>query len=409
MTIQATSRMELIGNSIHFYTAGLAGSSSVTIQRTYRVPDNQAVQGLPPSLGSFPMVKVEDVKERLPSDMVEKGGVLVPVYPYEAMWFSFSGRSFRPSVLQLAAGKVNAITGKLWDGLMDTSPQNFVVIGGDKGGSQPWLDGWRTEGGTVRQFVASVLGKGQTVEFQVTGKETEGGVQLLHVEAKQDAFPVKAPVYDYADRGGLLGGTLYSMDSCLESSMSFNASAASYTKGSQTKSFSLSADTKGPIMRSAMKFSGEVKTAGGLGAPLPLNATMGLGAGGKIEQKIYPSPYDISVWDSTARQKVWIHMVNPLYWTQLTGQPVPTSPIREDYYRNRGWWTQASVWFKLHDEGKGDVGTQSNLASVQSVQQIAAKQGEHVGSQTSPQTAWNTAHLGAAPSHVIPAPTTTKF
>lgn len=408
MTIETRTRMELAGNTIYFYTSGLEGTTTVTIHRTYRVPDTQSVQGLPPSLGTFPMVKVEDVKSRLPADMVEKGGVLIPVYPYEAMWFSFSGRSFRPSALQIAAGKVNAITGNVWDGMMDTTPQNFVVIGGNKN-PQPWLDGWRTEGGVVRQFVASVLGKGQTVEFQVTGKETEGGIQLLHVEAGLDKFPVETPAYKYSSRGGFLDVD-YSLESCLSfggghsygMSKGFSLDASLHAMPA-----SYSSDLKGGVMRFAKVFKGEEKTAGGLN--LPLNATMGLGAGGKIEQKIYPSEYDISVWDSNLRQKVWIHMVNPVYWTELTGQAVPTSPIREDFYRNRGWWNQASVWFKLHDEVKGDVGTQSSLAGVQSVQQIAQKQGEHVGAQSTPQTPWNTVHLGAAPSHVIPAPTTTKF
>ena len=43
---------------------------------------------------------------------------------------------------------------------------------------QKWLDGINAGDGYVRQFVATRLGEGYTVEGQVTGEETVGGIQL---------------------------------------------------------------------------------------------------------------------------------------------------------------------------------------------------------------------------------------
>lgn len=47
---------------------------------------------------------------------------------------------------------------------------------------QPWLDGICTEPGSVHQFVAMPLGKGYTVEEQMTGQAQIGGLQV-------DVFP----------------------------------------------------------------------------------------------------------------------------------------------------------------------------------------------------------------------------
>ena len=95
---------------------------------------------------------------------------------------------------------VNAISGAAKDGPTPPSiDQDYVVAG-----TQPWLDGVTTDLGVVRQvrsklylpvhrctnraaivkFVAMPLGKGYTVEEQVTGKADHGGLQF-------DIFPTR--------------------------------------------------------------------------------------------------------------------------------------------------------------------------------------------------------------------------
>jgi hypothetical protein len=43
---------------------------------------------------------------------------------------------------------------------------------------QPWLDGIACGEGDIKQFVATRMGKGYTVEAQVTGQEFHGGLQF---------------------------------------------------------------------------------------------------------------------------------------------------------------------------------------------------------------------------------------
>ncbi|KOU48228.1 membrane protein, partial [Streptomyces sp. WM4235] len=110
-------------------------------------------------------------------EWLAKGGVMLPVYLREAMWLSFAGTR-EPAALQVGVGKVCAVSGERWTGRLAHRPQNYVVLP-----RQPWLDGINSGKGTVRQFVAVPLGLGATVEGQVTGEETTGGVQL-------QAFPL---------------------------------------------------------------------------------------------------------------------------------------------------------------------------------------------------------------------------
>jgi hypothetical protein len=60
---------------------------------------------------------------------------------------------------------------------------------------QPWLDGFNTGDGSIRQFVAMPLGLGYTVEGQVTGKEENGGVQLRAFPARQGLFREPPPTH----------------------------------------------------------------------------------------------------------------------------------------------------------------------------------------------------------------------
>ncbi|MGW4054360.1 hypothetical protein ACWENA_26405, partial [Streptomyces sp. NPDC004779] len=148
----------------------------VRFVRTLRLPET-GTHGLPPGLGTFPLRRVEDHLDTVPEHWRAKGGVMMPVYLREAMWLSFAG-SPEPTALQVGVGKVCAISGEKWTGRLSRRPQNYVVLP-----RQPWLDGINSGKGTVRQFVAVPLGMGATVEGQVTGEETVGGLQL-------QAFPL---------------------------------------------------------------------------------------------------------------------------------------------------------------------------------------------------------------------------
>ena len=174
--------IHLDGDTLH-----LGPHLAVTFQRTLRIPDDGSSYPLPPGLGSFPLRRVEDYAERVPESWRARGGVFLPMYQREAMWLSFRAH-WPPVALKVGVGKVNAISGRGWTASLDTAHQDYIVCP-----DQPWLDGINSGTGTIRQFVAMPLGMGYTVEGQVTGEESVGGLQLMAFDAHPDRLAERPP------------------------------------------------------------------------------------------------------------------------------------------------------------------------------------------------------------------------
>src|SRR5262245_48686799 len=83
---------------------------ALNFQRTLRIPDDGGNYPLPPGLGSFPICKVEEYKERAPGTWAERGGVFIPMYQREALWISFRPRYWKPNAVKIGIGKVNAVS-----------------------------------------------------------------------------------------------------------------------------------------------------------------------------------------------------------------------------------------------------------------------------------------------------------
>ena len=180
------SRLEV---RIKGYAAILIGRAfSVSFQRTLRIPDDAKTYPLPPGLGTFPICKVEDYEDRVPSSWKEHGGVFIPMYQREALWLSFHGAYWRPNAVKIAVGKINALTGRRLHQGLNRTRQNYLVCP-----DQPWLDGINAGKGYIRQFIAMPLGMGYTVEGQITGKEEFGGIQITVFEPKPGRFPDSPP------------------------------------------------------------------------------------------------------------------------------------------------------------------------------------------------------------------------
>ena len=143
----------------------------VDFQRTLRIPDDNREYPLPPGLGAFPLLHVDDHAERLPQAWRRHGGVFLPMHQAEAMWVSFEADY--PMAVKVAAGKVNALTGEPWRDELTEEPQDYLVAP-----EQPWLDGFCVRKGLIRQFVAMPLGEGYTAEEQLTGGARHGGLQI---------------------------------------------------------------------------------------------------------------------------------------------------------------------------------------------------------------------------------------
>lgn len=160
---------------------------AVSFQRTLRVPDDGWLYPLPPGLGRFPILRVEDFMDRVPQLWRELGGVFIPMYQREALWIFFTAASWKPNAVTVSVGGVNAVSGEPDDSRLHAQPQNYLVCP-----NQPWLDGINSGRGSISQFVAMPLGLGYTVE-SVKGKEALGGIQIAVFEPKPGRFPHQPP------------------------------------------------------------------------------------------------------------------------------------------------------------------------------------------------------------------------
>lgn len=293
----------------------------VRFMRTLRIPDDGKKYPLPPGFGTFPIRRVHDYLDRVPEEWRERGGVFLPMYQREAMWLNFSCPSWRPRALQVGVGKVCAVSGKSWSGNLSKKKQNYMVLP-----KQPWLDGIATGYGTIRQFVAMPLGMGYTVEGQVTGEETFGGVQLKVFEPRAGRFPECPP----------------------------------------------------PQAPMRMRCAAPAHCAPGAAPPM-MGASMGLAAGGKMKQKIYKDSYGIETWDRNNTSRVFVHLVNSEMWREITGEEAPASPVTAREYEQAGL-----PWYDLYDEGQAALSGGGKLKGVKSVAQMDVKKfGQPVNNQDS--------------------------
>lgn len=285
---------------------------TIRFERTLRLPDDGKTYPLPPSLGHFPIARVADYADRVPQEWRERGGFFIPMYQREALWLNFLGHEWHPVAMKVGVGRINALTGAKWDHRLRADPQDYLVCP-----TQPWLDGINTGDGTIRQFVAMPLGEGYTVEGQVTGEERFGGLQLVVFDAKRGKFPEENPTPPGMARRGL---------------------------------------------------------AEAVGAFAPLaaqgGASMGLGAGGKMTQSIYPDPHGVATWDEKNRGEVVIRIVNSEQYRAITGIDPPPTPVDARDYTAQGY-----PWYKVYDEAKGDIVPAETLQKVRPIEAIERGKG----------------------------------
>jgi hypothetical protein len=204
-------RPRILDDTIHLDDA------EISFHRTVRVPDGETASALPPSLGTFPLYNVKDFLGKLPYEMGAKGGLFMPMYRQsflpsikfqileslhiaptyhaqterEAMWIKFDSK--HPYAIKVYVGGVNAVSGEPMienaatrlrrQTLMQQrkSIQDYVIIP-----EQRWIDGIATGSGQVRQFVATPVGSGYSIEIQMTGEETTGGLQFEITPAERE-------------------------------------------------------------------------------------------------------------------------------------------------------------------------------------------------------------------------------
>lgn len=310
------------------------GSLRITFHRTLRLPDDGKSYPLPPSLGHFPVHRVADHLDRVPESWRANGGIFIPMHQREALWLRFDGSHNDPMALKVAAGMRNALTGDEWDeAIADGREQDYVVVPG-----QPWLDGFNSGEGVIRQFIAMPLGMGYTAEGQLSGEERFGGIQLLGFRAKPGMIPPAPPRRE-----------VYAMAAM--------PSAGAEMLGSFDASSVRLRDSLGSATRS-------------LASPVAaLGAEMGLAAGGRMRQEIHPDPHGSSVWDTSVSGRLFVHVVDAGMFQQITGRPAPETPISAATYTEHGL-----PWFEEYSDA-GDIAPSEALGGLKSVADLDAEHG----------------------------------
>jgi hypothetical protein len=283
---------------------------SLCFQRTLRIPDDGRSYPLPPGLGRFPLYRVRDFSDRVPEHWDRENGYFLPMYQSEAMWIDFDGAWWKPNAVKVGVGMVNAVSGTQWKPGLHASPQDYVVVP-----EQPWLDGIKSGEGTIRQFVAVPLGIGHTVEAQVSGKESEGALRIAVYEPRPGRFPDHPPE-NLRPVGAVDAPTL------------------------------------------AMKFE-----SGG----------MGIGAGGRMKQKVYEDSYGLDAWAEDAPWEIVIYIINSNQFETITGRKPPSTPVDASTYTTHGF-----PWFDLYDEHKSDVRASDALKKVRSTAELQGKRDSSV-------------------------------
>jgi hypothetical protein len=263
----------------------------VSFQRTLRIPDDGRDYPLPPGFGGFPLHHVEDYAEKLSPAWRKRGGVFLPMYQSEALWLSFDSLTDYPVALQIGAGKINAVSGEPWNEEMQFDPQGYVVAP-----YQPWLDGFCVEKGRIRQFVAAPLGRGFTVEEQLTGEAEFGGIQLK-------AWPLKASVYEQMKRD-------QPMFDRVEMDCEMTVACAS--------------------------------------------PEMGLGMGGSMKQEIYDDAFEAGDWDTRFSSRCFVSLLNSMAYANVTGHLPPHRPYEAADYAAAGlpWFDYYSDREALQGSGR---------------------------------------------------------
>lgn len=412
--------------------------TTISFNRTLRVPEDGKDYPLPAGFGTLPIFRVEDYAEKVPPKWLEEGGFFIPLYQREALYLEFTGEQWRPTIAKVAVGRVNAVTGKAFDEQLSSTEQDYVVIP-----KQQWLDGINSAKGSVSQFVAMPLGQGYTVEEQVTDEAKHGGFQIMVCDPKSDHFAEQDPEETeqqnqaaterrmLAKQRALIEslpepqrsiGKLYlrkwaTIDEMCIPTLSLMqhwkyvcSIAEAVHKNlpvTQTQGFDedslreykhrlerayalpeeehLCANERPMALYTNRPNSGEpYLPSAPLKSParLPIDDTeMGIAAGGRITQNIVEDEYGIEAWDIKTRAVLTIHIVNSEHFQRITGLPAPQTPITREAYDK-----QKIPWFSAYNEQKPGISPAKAFECVKGIASLDKLRGKQNPEDVRPMT-----------------------
>ncbi|KAK4541873.1 hypothetical protein LTR36_007237 [Oleoguttula mirabilis] len=381
LPLQVKTRKGTAGNDQIYVSRGngqLYQSLKIGFKRTVRVADNGKPNELPPDMGAFPIYRKEDYTD-LPTHVAGNKGFLIPMYQREAMWIKFSAG--QPFAVKIYIGGMNAISGEIGGEdevtmmkrlqlMQEKEPvQDYVAVPG-----QLWLDGIACPDGHVRQFVAMPLGKGYSVEAQLTGEEVIGGIQFEVTPSKvftkndmsgecSSCSATMFPVYIRGPDGTTISAMI-SEDDYVEDLKMFIAQHQGIPVDQQRLVYRGTQLEDHEYLRDlGVGTNHTIHLALRMRGGASLEAEMGIAAGGLIKQTIVRDHCKEGIWDSTKTEIFTVSILNSAVFKQLTGKDPPPTPITARAYAALGY-----PYFSIFKETVSGIG--GDFEQVQSVNQL---------------------------------------
>ena len=377
----------LHGDHVAIQGPDFAQKLKISFQRTVKVPDTKKIYDLPPTLGTFPLYEVKDHAFKLPKEMAEKGGILMPMYrksfiaaisgictnshtENEAMWIDFTADA--PFAIKIFMGGINAVSGREAGSLADSKSltrvnksklQDYIVVP-----RQDWLDGIACGDGYVKQFVATRMGDGFSVEAQLTGEEVMGGIQF-------EVTPEDLP----SDSSGQenmqvflksLTGKTTALVICAGTRICEIKTLYQIKEGIPPDQLRLTFHGKhlmDGITAGAYDISDgdtlriHLRLRGGGDQPMP----MAIAAGGRIDQVIHRDFFPPKTWDKQNTVVFNVQILNTKAFEAITGKEASATPISAKTYRELGY-----PFFKMYEEKSQVSGDFSGVKSMAEIEGI---------------------------------------
>ena len=289
------------------------------------------------------------------------------------MWIRFKSQS--QFAIRIFVGGVNAVSGESEIETEQTKTRQAKLLAHEKcvqdyvvTPDQLWLDGIATTDGCVRQFVATPLGSGYSVEAQVTGGDLLGGLQIEVVPKKYSEIELQAMkqgqssilIKDLA--GGIM--SLYcSLSDTIDEVKHLIQNELGVPLDQQRLIYSGRQLEDHNTLREYDICNGDViclvlRLRGG-GSP-PKDWQMGVAAGGLIKQTIMRDNYPSSSWDFDKAIYTSVQILDPRIFTMFTGLLPPNTPITAETYAEHGL-----PYFDIYDEEpSGIVGHFDGVKSI---------------------------------------------